>query len=145
MSLHRIPPGLFCVPAALYAITGADIESVINPALNRFRDGKRATLSSTVAGMSMAGAEAFLAEAGYNVRQYRDGAASGPLRAHVATWAKRSLKWPGRPLLVGTREHCLVIQDGKVHDNWMPFGCEGVEHPFAKTTVTYVGLVQKKQ
>lgn len=145
MELHRIPPGLFCVPAAIYAIAGEDIQSVIMPAINRHMDGKRANIHDTVSGVPIHVAAAVLEERGYNVRKYKDGSASGALRAHISTWAKRSMQWNGRPLLVATKTHCLVIQDGKVHDSWMPFGCAGEKHPFAKTTVVYVALVEKAQ
>jgi hypothetical protein len=143
MELHNIPPGCFCVPAAVFAITGDDLQSVLIPAFNRLRDKKQANLHDTITGVRMSLAAAVLEERGYYVRKYKDGAASGALRAHVATWAKRSLKWPGRPLLIATREHCLVVQDGKVHDTWEPFGVVGELHPFAKTTVVFAALVEK--
>jgi len=33
MMVYPIPPGLFCVPSAIIALTGADLESVVIPAL----------------------------------------------------------------------------------------------------------------
>jgi hypothetical protein len=144
MQIHRIPPNLFCVPAALFALTGDDIESVITPALNRHAlRGQTANILDTVSTSHMSTATAVLEERGYNVRCYRSDAPSGALRAHIATWAKRSLKWPGRALLIATATHCLVISDGKVYDNWTPFGVEGAVHPFANTTVTWAALVEK--
>lgn len=139
--IHPIPPGLFCVPAALTAITGAPLETVIVPALNRHMQSQG--LLDTVSGVHMHVAHAALEELGYRMRPYR-GSASGPLRAHVATWATRSLRWPGRPVLVSTRDHCLVICDGFVHDNWEPRGVLGSEHPFARTTVQTAALIEKR-
>ena len=140
--IHPIPPGLFCVPSALAAITGAPVEAVIVPALNRHM--KSQGLLDTVPGVHMHVAHAVLEELGYSVRPYKSGASAGPLRAHVATWAARSLRWPGRPVLVSTWDHALVIHDGFVHDSWEPRGVLGSEHPFAKTTVVRASLIERK-
>jgi hypothetical protein len=144
MELHKIPCGLYCVPAALYAITGADLQSVIVPALNRHMYKKNANLFDTPAGVKRIDYEAVLNELGYHARRYKDGSVSGNLRVHVATWANRSLKWPNNPLLASTNDHCLVIQNGKVWDNHAPLGCDGKEHPFAKTIVVQIAMIQKK-
>lgn len=138
MKLHPIPPGLYCVPSAIAAITGAPVEAVIFPALNRAM-ARRDTLVGTVAGVPARAIEDALAELGYRVRQYR----GDRLRAHVATWAERSAdRYPGRVLLLCTRTHCLVVMDGKVYDNHLPHGPLGHLHPYAKTTVVYAALVE---
>lgn len=142
--IHPIPPGLFCVPAAIVALTGADIESMVIPAINR-HSGYNHGLLDTVPGVSMSTATAVLNEFGYNVRPYRMDAEAGPKRAHVATWANRSQeRWPGRTVLVAVNNHCLVISDGRVYDNWSPHGPPGDRHPFAKTPVVWAALVEKR-
>ena len=142
MKIHPIPPGLFCVPAALVALTGEDITSVIVPALNRHM--RSSGLLDTVPGVQMSVARGVLEELGYAMRRYRADAEAGKMKAHVATWAARSLRWPGRPLLATTSDHCLVVCDGFVHDNWEPRGVLGSEHPFARTTVANVEMIERK-
>ena len=140
VKIHAITPGAFCVPSALQALTGADLQSVIYPALNRH--AKRWGLLDVCAGEQMESAEGVLSELGYNCRMYR----GEQLRAHVATWARRSAeRWPGRALLIATRTHALVVQDGTVYDNHMPLGAPGAQHPFARTTVVWAALVESKQ
>ncbi len=136
MSLHPIPPGLWCVPAALVAITGADFASVVHPALNRH--GHASSLTSMVVGSTIRAALATLGELGYSARRYK----RGDVRAHVATWAARSRKYPGRSLFVGVPGHVMVIQDGRVFDTWTPHGEVGALHPYARTTVTAAYLVE---
>ena len=141
MTLYQIPPGLFCVPAAIYAITGADLEAVIVPSINR-HSGYKYGLHDTVTGVMMSAARAVLEELGYKARRYKDGSA-GPLRAHLATWARRSKeRYPGLRFLLATRTHCLALCDGVVHDTFTPFGESGSTHPFAKTTVTWLALIE---
>ena len=142
MIIHPIPPGLFCVPAALHALTGADLVSVIMPAINRHSGYKRGLLD-TVPGARMLAAQAVLEELGYRVRPYKSDSAVGKLRAHLATWAKRSEeRWPGRALLVATATHCLVLKNGVVHDTFCPFGEAGRTHPFAKSTIVWAALIE---
>ena len=145
MKIHPIPPGLFCVPAAIRALTGEPLEAVIVPALNRHMGSEH--LGDTVAGVNTSRVgTAVLRELRYDVRPYRTGSAAGPLRVHLATWARRSRdRWPGRTLLLTTSGHCLVALDGVVYDNWMPHGVPGAEHPYAKTTVRWAALVEKRK
>lgn len=142
--IYPIPPGLFCVPSAIVALTGADVMSVVVPAINRHGRCKRGLLE-TPAGVRVSVMTAVLEELGCRVRPYRSDAEAGQLRAHVATWAIRSSeRWPDRNVLVTTTDHALVVHNGVVYDSWMPHGVPGVDHPFAKTTVTWAALVQKK-
>lgn len=142
MTIHPIPPGLFCVPSALCALTGADPVSVIVPAINRHSSYKLG-LHDTPAGVRIPVATAVLKEMRYRVRAYKSEAASGQLRAYIATWAARSLeRWPDRNLLVSTGCHMLVICNGLVYDSWTPHGVTGKEHPFAKDTVVWAALVE---
>jgi len=143
MKIHPIYPGAYCVPSAIQALTGADYASVIHPSINRHSDKKRDLLDH-VTGEHMSVASAVLDELGYNVRAYKSRPAA-PLRAHVATWAKRAgERWPGRAVLVATRSHALVISDGKVYDNHMPLGAAGDAHPYSKSTVVWAALVEPK-
>lgn len=139
MKLHPILPGLWCVPSALYALTGADPLSVIHPALNRHTP-RADSLLGLVTGASISAALATLAELGYTARRYR----ADITRAHVATWAARSRdKYPDRAVLLFTSTHALVAQNGCVYDNWSPHGPEGAAHPYAKTPVVSAFLVEK--
>lgn len=141
-SLHPIPPGLYCVPAALVAITGEPVAAVIFPTLNRL--ACTPTLIETVAGVQVSAVEAALQELGYRVCRYKSGAA-GPLRARVSTWARRSSeRYSGKVLLLCTRTHCLVALDGRVYDNHMPHGPLGEDHSWARTVVTYAALVERR-
>jgi hypothetical protein len=98
-------------------------------------------LHDHVTGEHMEVAKDVLSELGYNCRMYRSN-----VRSHVATWARRSAeRWPGQALLIATRTHALVIQDGTVYDNHMPLGAPGVQHPFARTTVVWAALVEPKE
>lgn len=142
--IYPIPPGLFCVPAAIVALTGADIESVVVPAINR-HSGYKLGLHDTVSAVRITVIEAVLKELGCNVRLYKMDAEAGSKNAHIATWAKRSKeRWPNKTVIVATHEHCMVICNGRVYDNWSPHGPIGEHHPFAKTTVTWAALVEKR-
>lgn len=137
-------PGAYCVPSAIQALTGADLVSVIHPSINRHSGDKKRDLLDHVTGEKISVAAAVLNELGYNVRAYKS-KPNAPLRAHVATWAKRtSERWPGRAVLVATRSHVLVVSDGTVYDNHMPLGAAAAAHPYAKTTVIWAALVEKR-
>jgi hypothetical protein len=137
MDLHPIPPGLWCVPSALVAITGADFASVIHPALNRH--ARNDTLTGVVTASTMAAARATLVELGYKVRPYKH-AKLGT----VATWAKRSVElYPGRVLMLAVPQHVVIIKDGRVYDSWTPHGAPGATHPYTKDRVHNVWLVER--
>jgi len=140
VELHQIPPGLWCVPSALVAITGQPWDAVIHPALNRH--GGSDVLTEVVTGATLSAARAVLDELGYDSRRYRG---ANP-HATVKTWARLSLeKYPGRVLLVGVSNHVVVVSDGRVYDSWSPHGPSGDEHPFATARATHVYLVKRKQ
>ncbi len=139
---HPIPAGLFCVPTAICALTGADPTTVVLPAINR-HDRARA-LFGDVTGVNLERvAIPVLAELGYRTRRYT----KSDLRARLTTWAERSKRYPGRPLLVTTggrrTGHALVVEDGLVYDNHAPRGVPGTEHPFARCIVDYAALVER--
>jgi len=136
MMVYPIPPGLFCVPSAIIALTGADLESVVIPALNRAQETPY--LRGPIAGVSVPCIEAVLRELRCKVRHYK----SGNLRAPLSTWATRSLKYPGRTLLVCTVGHALVIADGKIYDTYTPYGEAGDRHPCSHDTVVYAALIE---
>ena len=137
--IFPIPPGLFCVPSALVALTGADIESVINPALNRA--ARAETLTGAVGPAQLNHMLAALNELGYDCRRARD-----THRHKVATWAQTTLSraYP-RPLLLRVRGHVLVAFRGRVYDSIMPHGPRGVDHPYAGTVVTDAFLIQSRK
>lgn len=136
MHLHPITPGLWCVPAALTALTGADPISVIQPALNRH--GGARTLTGLVVGSTIDAALKTLVELNYTARRYKQ----PDVRARVSSWAKRSQnKYPNRALLVHIPRHVMVIQDGRVYDTWTPHGA--FDHPLAGSVVDAVYLVEQ--
>lgn len=142
-NLHPIPPGLWCVPSALVCLTGADFESVVHPALNRNGrpDLRAELLTGLVTSSTTSAAIKALNEMGYRARAYRGEA---PVDARVSTWANRAReRYPGRPLLVFTRGHALVVQDGRVFDNHLPHGPEGSAHSYARDRVESVWLVER--
>lgn len=138
MKVHAIPPGLYCVPAAIVAITGADVESVVWPALNRHSESD--WLTGPVAAIGMSAAERVLNELGYVVRGYRH-----EHRQRLHTWAEWSRnKYAGRILLLATHDHAMVAKDGMVYDTARPYGVPGWQHPDAKCIVVYAKLVEAR-
>jgi len=136
--MYPIPVGLYCVPAALVALTGADFESVIFPALNRASGAQ--WLIGPVAGIQMGYAKKALEEMGWNVRRYKH---SG--RLSLALWSLMSVeRWPERKLLVATDTHALAVCNGRVYDTFTPYGGEGNKHPFAKDIVEWASLIEKR-
>lgn len=143
--IHPIPPGLYCVPSALCALTGADAASVIVPAINRH--SRCADLLEAPAGVNVSHvARAVLEELGYRVRPYKRDAATGKLSARISTWAKRSERWPGRSILITTKgrdRHALVVRGGRIYDNHLPTGAAPGEHPFSTALVDWAALVER--
>lgn len=133
--IHSISPGLWCVPAAIQAITGADPESVIQPAINRAE--RNPDLLGLVTGVRMSVATNVLRELGWNCRRYKG---QNPLRAQVRTWARR---YTGHIVLISTKEHALVLNAGRVYDSWTPHGEEGDKHPYSHALVHNAWLIQK--
>lgn len=133
-TLYPIPPGFFCVPSALLALTGADYQSVIFPALNRAADGDR--LLDAVGPAYRAAALRVLNELGYACRPARE-----PTRRTVATWSARKYAWP---LLLFVRRHVVVAYRERVFDNHAPHGPAAAEHPYARSIVEAAYLVQKR-
>ncbi len=139
--IHPIPDGLFCVPSAICAITGADPSSVVIPAINRH--DRAASLLEPPAGVAVTTARAVLAELGYVTRRYKH----DDLRARLSTWAARSAtRYSGRTLFVttsGRLGHALVVEDGRIYDNHLPAGAAPRAHPFSHHLVDEVFLVER--
>ena len=137
--IHPIPPGLWCVPSALVAITGEPFDAVIHPALNRH--GRADMLTEMVTASSMSAAIATLQELRYRVLRYK----KPDLHAKVSVWAQRSKeRYPGRILFVSVERHCVVICDGRVYDSWTPHGEVGERHPYRDDKAYDVYLVEAK-
>jgi hypothetical protein len=138
--MFPIPPGnLYCVPAAIRALTGADIESVIFPALNRAQRAE--WLIGPVAGVANCDARAALAEMGWDARRPKPGAPlAKPMQLRTLARLTAEL-YPGRKFYVTTASHALAVADGRVYDNHVQAGCDGDAHPFAKCRVAQVFLV----
>lgn len=135
--MHPIPPGLYCVPSVIVAITGADLMSVVIPALNRA--GKEDWLLGPVGGVPTHETVAALESMGWCVRRYRDRDRRAELRT-VARLSKE--RWPGHALLACTSDHALAVQDGLVYDTYTPHGALGANHPFARDRVSFLALVE---
>jgi len=137
--MHPIPPGLWCVPSALVAITGDDWQSVIQPALNRH--GGASTLTGMVVESTMRAAIATLQERGYKVMRCKT---LGPGRRRldkVAAWA--AAKFPGESFLIGAVEHAMAMCDGRIYDSWTPHGAPAAEHAWSTASVLELYLVRK--
>jgi hypothetical protein len=131
--IHPIPPGLTCVPAAVAALTGAPLDCVVLPALNRH--SRSALLHAAPGGLHMHAAEAALREMGFRVLRLHD-----PGRHKVSWWARQELS---HPILIATQTHAMVIDHAMVYDTFTPVGCPGDRHPYAKDIVTYVTQVRR--
>ena len=130
--LHPIPPGFFCVPSAICAITGEDALSVVVPALNRHN--RENTLLEQIVGVHVRHAHSVLRELGYEVRR-----SVGPERT-VSAWGKL---FSQEIVLAAAEEHCVIIHDGRVFDTWTPHGEPASNHPFHDAKVWSAVLVRK--
>ena len=139
MKIHPIPPGLWCVPSALVALTGDDWESVIQPALNRHAGAD--TLTGMVVGSTMQAAIATLQERRYKVLRCKTLGQSRRRLDKVATWA--ATKYPGESFLVALPEHAAALHNGRIYDSWTPHGAPAAEHAFKNASVSDLYLVRK--
>ncbi len=142
MTIYPIPDGLYCVPSAICALTGADAASVVVPAISRHT--RAPDLLEPPAGVALRAARTVLAELGYRTRAYT----RPDLSARLHTWATRSAtRYPGRTLLVttsGRPGHAVVVEDGKIYDNHLPAGAAPRAHPFSHHLVDQVLLVERR-
>ena len=137
--MNPIPPGIFCVPAIIVGITGADLESVVYPSLNRNDPRNHEWLHGPVNGVHTHTILKVLEEMGWQVRRYRDRAR----RSQVMTWAKLSKeRWPGEKILLLTNDHALAVEDGLVYDTFTPYGGHPERHSFRKDIVILAALVR---
>jgi hypothetical protein len=137
---HPIPSGLFCVPTAICALTGADPAAAVIPAINRAERAE--SLLIPPEGVHITAIAPALRDLGYVARRYR----KPDLFARLSTWARRSLRYPGRGLLVctaGRHGHAVAVQDGRIYDNHAPRGTGPDEHPFSRCLVDWVALVER--
>jgi hypothetical protein len=137
--IHPIPPNLYCVPAALCALTGEPLDAVVVPALNRA--GGRGSLLNDPGPTGMIAAATALREMGCTVMCYKE-----PLwkeRHQLATFAKR---WRDKahPVLVSICGHALVLYRGMVYDTKTPSGCDAARHPDARAILTYAAMVVRR-
>lgn len=138
--IHPIPPGLYCVPAALCALTGEPLDAVVVPALNRA--ARHADLSGDPGPMSMRTAEVALREMGCRVMRYKHPMYSRVIvkRQQLRTWAS-AWRTKLHPILVATGNHALVLHQGVVYDTKVPGGCDAARHPDARQVLTYAAMV----
>lgn len=139
-SLYDVPPGPYCVPAALVALTGRDLTSVILPALNRhagngtFFDDVGPTNTRRVAVPA-------LQEMGYRVFAHGK-IERGDERPTLRAVANR---YPSRRMLATVKGHALAILDGRVWDTATPYGAPVEDHPDRDRRVTGLWIVEKKE
>lgn len=127
--LHPIPPGVSCGVACVCTLTGAPLAAVVVPALNRAH--REASLLEGPVALSRHAIKAALVELGYRVVP-----AKPPLpHRTVAGWATRSVNYH-HPVLLFTRDHALVVAEGKVHDTFAPIGVRAAAHPYGRALVT---------
>lgn len=138
-----IPPGLYCVPSAIIALTGAEPHSVVFPALNRVQ--KSPWMHGPVGGVHIHHTKEALGQMGWNVREHK-GTGMHEGRARLKTWALRSGgRYKGLRLLVATTDHMLALYDGKVYDCNTPYGGDGAKHAYANDTVRWAAVIEKKE
>ncbi len=134
--IHPVPPGLYCVPSAVCALTGEDPTSVVLPALNRA--AHRCSLLADPGPTLVSDALVALAELGYVARRAR----STLVHHRVRWWTERAVKRRyASPLLLAVRRHAVVAWAGLVVDNHVPAGCLPAEHPFGNAVVVDAWLV----
>lgn len=134
--IFPIPPNLYCVPAALVAITGAPLDAVVLPALNRA--GANPTLLDDPGPTTMRVAEEALSLMSYRVLRPRE-PLHGSLLTHAREWSSKE-----HPVLASTRHHALVIWRGKVYDTFVPGGCEAETHPHARKRLTHAAMIVRR-
>jgi hypothetical protein len=137
--VYPITRGLYCVPSAIEAITGAEPYSVILPAIHRHKNDP--FLFGEVAGVQLSTMYNVLNELGYTVRRAKE---SG--RHQLRWWARMSQerRWP-HPVLVSNGTHAMVVFRGRVYDTAQPHGAAGEDHPEARCIITNVAIVVKRE
>lgn len=138
--MYPILPGAFCVPSAIQALTGADYEAEIMPALNRAQ--RALTLLDGVAGVNTPHAIKALGDLGYRVRRAKSEVVRNKQLRTIAELS--ATRWPGRTLYVTVEGHAVAVADGRVYDTHTPHGARGAEHPFRACRVHFVGLVDRR-
>ena len=134
----HIPVGIYCVPAAICALTGACLESVVLPALNRAQEAD--WLLGPVGGAYIHEAKAALNDMGWNVRRHKDVG-----KSKLFTWAELSgTRYRNRRLFVSVRGHAMALINGKVYDTLTPYGEEPRNHPHAHSIVNYVAMLEQQ-
>jgi hypothetical protein len=132
--IHTITPGYYCVPSIIEAITGADMLSVIIPALNRQQ--KAPWLLEEVVAVGIPTALKTLNELGYSTGIYRNMKALGT----VYSWKE---KFPEHTIVLFIDEHALVIYKGMVYDNHAPMGRQVESYEYTNYKVHAAYLVKK--
>ena len=132
--IHTIDPGYFCGPSAIQAITGADMQSVVLPAIHRINGSP--WLSEEVIETRGHIILMVLVELGYRTLRYRHESKLGT----VGSWGDR---YPEDILLLYTREHVVVAHNGLIFDNFTPMGKIAQTHPFATIKVTDAYIIRR--
>lgn len=136
---YHVPVGIYCVPAAICALTGADLESVVLPALNRAQ--KANWLLGPVGGVYMDDTYTAIDLMGWVARKHKDVG-----RHKLFTWAKLSAdKYVNKRLLVTVKGHALALINGLIYDTFTPFGCEPDKHACSGEIVRTVAMLQPKE
>lgn len=132
--IHSIHPGFYCGPTAVQALTGADMFSVIIPALNRAEAAP--WLQEEVLAVNPRAVTAALNELGYSTGMYKNRKALGT----VFNWRDR---FPQETILLYTPTHCLVVYNTQAYDNHTPMGKDVNGHPFSQHKVVEAYLIRR--
>jgi len=138
--VFSIPPGIYCVPATMCALTGLDLTGQIMPAIAKAEQNE--SLLGVAAGVYIRDFERAMGYLGYSIHVHKT---AGSDNKQLRTWAGLSAeKYPGKRLAVSTRGHMMALVDGKVYDTFTPYGEIGAKHPYARDIVKYVSLIERK-
>jgi len=136
MRLHPIPPGLYCVPAALCAITGLDMRQVIAPAIRRI-EPVHGSGNPTLVWLSTL--ITVLCEQGYGLRWVETSVQ--PL------WTLTGCFPEDEVLLISIADppgaHVAVAQGARIYDSIAPEGMAAHEHPLSLNDVNHVAVVNR--
>ncbi len=133
--IHSIDPGYYCGPSVIQAITGADMQSVILPCINRING--MPWQQEEVLEMKGHIIVMVLNELGFRTYRYKNHRALGD----VGSWHDR---YPDDIMLLMTKEHVVVVHNALCFDNHTPTGKLAISHPFTNIRVTDAYLIRPK-
>jgi hypothetical protein len=131
--IHNIAPGYFCAPSVIQAITGADMHSVIMPAINRAT--KALGLHDEVIEVYEGQILKVLNELGFRTLRYKNAAALGT----VGSWGE---KYPDKVMMLMLHNHVVAVHHALCFDSLTPTGMVAINHPYTHHKVTNAYMVR---